>query len=354
MSNNNATVFNCSLTNYDNMLKRYGKGSTTDLNLVKLIYKYACYSTSQDILNRLDSMVSVMQQGSSICINYNYENPYFESLNYNSEDPINPSDPTPPTPPTDPIPDTNKAPTVDDHTINTDNVKLNYDTSKKGESPEWTQIHRLGKFDFLTNFQDPNGDSYSKIKILSAPGLEVSPMQIRYADSSPIYPGLELNLSDLDKEPWTVWKLTDNSLTGDITYIVSDDNENTLWSAPIVLTINQSADSTKNSPATTGDYVTTVENNVITVLVSSFFTDTNPAYSDPESDPLDAIRIDRVSSSNLGEFLYLGVPVSDGQIITKAELDAGDFVHDGANQDAISTDNLDFSLRDSGSLIWVS
>jgi len=42
-----------------------------------------------------------------------------------------------------------------------------------------------------------------------------------------------------------------------------------------------------------------------------------------------------------------------GQIISSADLSAGLFVHIGASTNSISSDIIDFAVRDTGSLIWV-
>mgnify|MGYP003651567185 FL=1 len=77
-------------------------------------------------------------------------------------------------------------------------------------------------------------------------------------------------------------------------------------------------------------------------------------YLDPEGDDLDAIRIDAISTSNQGSFLYNGLSIAVGQIITKSDLDAGMFTHAGAQIDTVSSDVIEISVRDSGSLIWVN
>ena len=69
MSPNNATVFNCSLKKYNQLLRVYGTGSLAELTLLKLIYKYACHSPTEKTLQRLDSMISYLQSSNeTICI----------------------------------------------------------------------------------------------------------------------------------------------------------------------------------------------------------------------------------------------------------------------------------------------
>ena len=85
-----------------------------------------------------------------------------------------------------------------------------------------------------------------------------------------------------------------------------------------------------------------------------FTSSLTPPYNDPEGDLIDAIRIDEISTANLGQFLYNNIPVTAGQIITREDIAAGLFTHVAANQDDIYGDVFDFSARDEGSQQWVS
>ena len=70
MKPNNANVFICSVENYDKQLKYYGEGSLSEISLLKLLYKYAGFSPSYDCLNRIDAMISNLQQSDkNICTN---------------------------------------------------------------------------------------------------------------------------------------------------------------------------------------------------------------------------------------------------------------------------------------------
>jgi hypothetical protein len=69
---------------------------------------------------------------------------------------------------------------------------------------------------------------------------------------------------------------------------------------------------------------------------------------------LDAIRIDEVSTANTGVYYYFGSVLAEGQVITKAELDAGAFYHVGQDANGISTDSFNASVRDNVNMTWVS
>lgn len=106
-----------------------------------------------------------------------------------------------------------------------------------------------------------------------------------------------------------------------------------------------------NEPAAVTDNSIVVENNVTTTLTLSMFTS---VYTDPENDLLDAIRIDKIHSTNLGIFYIDGIEVSVGQIITREQLELGALTHIGANTETVNTDSFDFSARDEGSQVWVN
>ena len=108
-----------------------------------------------------------------------------------------------------------------------------------------------------------------------------------------------------------------------------------------------------NQPPTIDDNTITVENGVTTILTLAMFT-TDARYSDPEGDLLDAIRIDKIYSNNLGLFYVDGILLSEGQIITREQLDTGVFTHEGANVTTIQKDGFEFSVRDEGSQIWIN
>jgi len=101
-------------------------------------------------------------------------------------------------------------------------------------------------------------------------------------------------------------------------------------------------------PSTVGDNTINVANRASTVLTLAMFTSgTTPPYSDPEGDPADAVRIDTLPPD--GELLLNGVPVTPGQIIDAADINANLLVFNSPNQDPLDADAITFSVRDSGS-----
>jgi len=117
-------------------------------------------------------------------------------------------------------------------------------------------------------------------------------------------------------------------------------------------TIN-SAEYINQAPDAVGDYTLDVNNRAVTTLTRAMFTtDTSPAYHDPEGDPADAIRIDSLPQDGILKFN--GNPVSVGDIILMSDIDNGLLVYESPDTDSADTDTFDFSVRDTGSMTFVS
>jgi hypothetical protein len=119
-----------------------------------------------------------------------------------------------------------------------------------------------------------------------------------------------------------------------------------------LFTINNAA-YINQPPSEVGDYSTSLPNRTdLTITLAMFTSSTTPPYSDPEGDPADAVRIDSLPSN--GTLLLSGTPVTPGQVIDVADINAGNLVFDAPEQDALSSINFNFSVRDTGSLTFVS
>ena len=62
MENKNARIYVSSVAKITKRLERYGDAAIDNISLLKLIYKYACYSSTYLQLQRLDKMVSELQR----------------------------------------------------------------------------------------------------------------------------------------------------------------------------------------------------------------------------------------------------------------------------------------------------
>ena len=336
MEPNNATVFLCSMKNFDKRMEFHGDASLAEIMLLKLIYKYACYSPTYEILNILDAKISQLQTSSKlICVNKietgnfypDYVDPFGTGESSSSQV-------------------TNSPPTVSDSTVNATKV-INTDyTTDIIPIPLLTEVHSFAKADFTNGFADSDGDSPGQdIIIVTLP----STGELRYNDIPVVANQIITDPSDLK-----YFKIVNTAIVESFTFRISDDDTNNPAYSNVA-TINLNVVASANNSATIGDSTIYPDNNVTTVLtVAMFSSDLDPEYFDPEGDQLHSIRVDEVSTANQGQFLYLGLPVAIGQVISSASLSSGDFVHVGANINTITSDVINFSVRDAGSLTWVS
>lgn len=118
-----------------------------------------------------------------------------------------------------------------------------------------------------------------------------------------------------------------------------------------IMTVDRTTSS--NQPADAGDAFYLVGNNVTTIITLAMVTSSlTPEYSDPENDLLDAIRIKEISTANQGIFYYNGLPLEEGDVITREDLNNNLFTHIGPNISSIASDVIRFEYRDEGSFIW--
>jgi len=135
---------------------------------------------------------------------------------------------------------------------------------------------------------------------------------------------------------------------------ISDNPPDYLYSPIYNMVVSATAQADSNATPVVGDNTIYVSNRVETILTLAMFTTgTTAPYSDAEGDLLDAIRIDEISAENVGEFQIDGAAIVVNDIITREQINAGDFKHIGPDQDTVSSDVFCFSARDEGSLTWV-
>lgn len=326
MESKNAKVYVASIKNLSNKLEKYGDADIANLSLLKLIYKYACYSTTDSQLQRLDEMVSQLQiEDKMICSermaakgsDYNWVVPHVVVTGGDA---------------------TNLAPTLGDISI----------TVTDG-------ITAFGFTDVVLyeNYSDDSGNSPSGFVIKTLPasgGL--------YYDGSIVTIGTLLpNSFDLifERYPDAISGSDDAYVTTFTFSAFDDDGQVPLESNIATVNVTVDALAITNEPATVGDRAQYSGNRSTTVFSSADFT-TEPIapYFDPEGNDLDAIRIDEVSTANLGVYYLYDAAVSVGQVITKDQLDAGAFYHIGPDANAISTDSFNASVRDNVNMTWVS
>lgn len=119
-----------------------------------------------------------------------------------------------------------------------------------------------------------------------------------------------------------------------------------------LFTVN-SAFYTNQAPSQVGNYSLNVNNRATTFLTAAMFTTaTIPAYSDPEGDAAQAIRVDNLPAT--GTLLYNNIAVTIGQIITIADINANLLKYISPNQNLLALASFNFSVRDAGSMLFTS
>tara|TARA_R110002049_G_scaffold198431_1_gene368424 strand:+ start:791 stop:1744 length:954 start_codon:yes stop_codon:yes gene_type:complete len=316
MENKNAKIFVSSVSNYSKRLEHYGDANLENISLLKLIYKYACYSTTYAQLQRLNSMVISLQMNDPlICIESQASRGYV--------------DPNLVVPVFSIGDDTNSAPTILDGDVEVENATYTFSES-----------------DMFSGYSDPNGDPRGNFTIKSLPLL-----------GSLTYNGSAVTINTLYQDPSLLVfeRNSNNASTDSFNYSVFDNNSQLpLESNTATISIDILEIQDTNQPATVGDRARYSGNRATTVFGSAdFTTEAIAPYFDPEGNELDAIRIEEVSDANTGIYYYFGNPVSAGQVITKSELDLGALYHVAPDENAITTDSFRVSVRDTGSMIWV-
>ena len=193
------------------------------------------------------------------------------------------------------------------------------------------------------NYFDQNNDLLKGIYLYIS---QVNTGTFTYKEM-PLTNDIYVNPSDLSK---IIYTPDDSIYTVVLPYRIDDVNINSLYSNIYNFTINVTRTFITNEKATIGDVTIYVDNREITPITLTMLTN---EYNDPEGDILDAIRIDEISSANLGTFYYNNLPLVINLVISKDDIVNGLIEHRSINQDGLSSDVFNFSVRDSGSLTWV-
>lgn len=326
MKEKDARIFVTSVSNASKRLEYYGDAQIEGITLLKLIYKYASYCTTYKQLQRLNSMVSTLQTTDHlICMEYQALPAYNMPLSGTGEVVIGAGSP-------------NQPPTLGDISI--------------------TLLEGITAFGFADvvlyeNYVDDAGGSPSGFVIKTLP-----------ANGGLYYNGSIVTLNTiLPTSAFLIFERYPDGISGvDDAYVTTftfsafdDDSQLPLESNIATVTVNVDAFGTTNQPATVGDRAQYSDNRATTVFtVADFTVNAIAPYFDPEGNDLDAIRIDEVSDANTGVYYFFDAEVTVGQVITNAEIAAGAFYHVAADQNEISTDTFEASVRDTGSMIWVS
>ncbi len=317
MESKNASIYVTSVNNMSKQLEHYGTANMMNICLLKLLYKYSCYCSTYDQIQRMDSMVAELQRTDrNICLEFQAARG---------------ADYTNPVGVVDISAGANTAPTLSDSSFTLEDPNLTYTFSYS---------------DLFSGYSDAEGGDATNFEIKTLPVAGVLH-----------YDGVAVEVGSWLSDPslLTYTRIGTGGYATSFTYTAYDD-DNQLQLESNVATCNGTIDSivSTNEPATVGDRAQYSGNRTTTVFSSTdFTTETIAPYFDPENNELDAIRIDEISTANEGAYYYYDALVVEGQVITKAELDAGAFYHVAADSNAVSTDSFNASARDTGSMIWV-
>jgi len=319
MESKNSKVFVASIKNLSKKLEFYGDADISKINLLKLIYKYACYSETNLQLQKMNSMVHKLQNTDDmICSEFQA-----------SSGVSNPE---------------NVTGVIDAEGLNQHPVIQDISVLLISSENHYTFSFQ----DLFLNYSDDGAGGPSSFFIEELPS----------SGGTLFYDNQEILVNVLMTNPSLLKYERDSNNLGyndSFNFVAYDDDlQLPLQSNIATCQVLVEAFELPNQPATVGDRNQYVENRTTTVFtVADFTTNASPEYFDPENNPLDAIRIDVISSANDGVLYYIGAPVEVGQIITASEIAAGSFYHVGPDENTINSDSFELSVRDTGSMIWV-
>jgi hypothetical protein len=297
MVEKDARIFITSVNNASKKLEYYGDAKLEGIALLKLIYKYACYSTTYATLQRLNSMVATLQTTDPlICMERQAVASYSGGTGG----------------------DGGTGGTVE---VGTESNQAPVLTPISFTLNDETYIFTFSYATLLSGYSDDEGGVASSFVINSLPG-----------NGDLLYDGNAITTNTLLFDPSLLtYTRTGTSAYGTtFTFSAYDDDSQVPLVSNIVTataTIEEIVVS-GNEPATVGDRAQYSGNRSTTVFtVADFTTSAIAPYFDPEGNDLDAILITEISDANTGVYYYFASPVAVGQVITNAELSAGAFYH---------------------------
>lgn len=223
----------------------------------------------------------------------------------------------------------------------------------RGVNLTYNQIYVFTELDFtdtIPSYVDPEGDGVSSVKIVTIPTqgvLNLSGSPVNALDEIPIASitgGLLTYEADvLDEDGYSNNELTfDLSDTGSLTF-----------SGLTPGVINFVVSEKDNLPPSVGDGGAIIDYGNTLIFTKAMFTSsTTPAYSDPEGDTAELLKI--LSLPTLGTIYLDGVEVVINQVISFNDVDSGllTYVPDLADTDG-DLQNFTFAIADAGSGIFV-
>lgn len=197
--------------------------------------------------------------------------------------------------------------------------------------------------DTVPPYADPDGDDVDKVKITSllSPGtgdLEYNAIAVTL-DQEVAMTGIVTGLLKYIADPGSPAAYSET-----FTFDMSDLGTNTFSGLTGTMTIN--VEDYVNQPPTTGDNSASIAHAATHTFTSAEFTSaTTPAYSDPEGDSAERLRVNDLPAN--GTLKLNGAPVVAGQIITFTDIAAGNFTYDSdINYTSARAVDFDFDISD--------
>lgn len=204
------------------------------------------------------------------------------------------------------------------------------------------------KTDFTTNFTDADGDTPKYLKIVTLPAYGT----FTYNNVA-VQAGDNINLDSFGTLRFTRTNLAQSVDT--FTYKVSDNNTNQLFSNMSTFTIN--INQTVNlAPDNVGDLTINLASGVThTFTQANFTTETTPAYSDPDGDAPENVKITSISGLSTGTLKYNGTAVTVNQVVPYSGIGSGLLTYEAdASTLTLYSDTFQFQISDVGSSTFSS
>lgn len=224
--------------------------------------------------------------------------------------------------------------------------------------PETADFYKFNISDFLSVYNDNSDQDFRNIVIFRE-DLDGGVIRRLYdvpnlfGDLYTQKPNSYIVIQKDDIPNWAYYNTSTTDFNHSLKFIIVDlQPVGAVSSNQAFININRSG--SENQPASIGDITLIKDNRSITILTLDMFTSQlTPPYNDPENDLIDAIRIDEISTANLGILKLNNIVVTEGTIITREQLANNEFTYEGPDIDSIHGDSFNFSARDEGSKIWV-
>tara|TARA_R100000541_G_scaffold50758_1_gene58062 strand:+ start:7665 stop:8621 length:957 start_codon:yes stop_codon:yes gene_type:complete len=318
MENKNARIYVASVANVTKRLVHYGDVKIENISLLKLIYKYSCYSSTYSQLQRLDKMVAHLQRVDPyICL----ERQAASTASY-----------TAPVGIVNIGADGNNAPTLTSSAIT---------ANDSGDPYVFTYL------DLFSGYSDDGSGNIGSFVVNSLP-----------ANGTLLYNGFEITIGTLlyDVTKLVYNRSVDDAYSTSFTYYAYDDDAQLpLPSNAVSCAITVEQITEDNNLPTIGNRNIYADNRTTTVLTLQDFTSLAvAAYNDIDGDPLQAVKVIEISEVNSGTYYYYGSVLTVGQIITADELSSGALYHIASDSNGIATDTLEVAIRDHEDSDWVN